>query len=367
MLQLGKKDIAEIGTPRKNLASKYPMLYPVAGFLILITLGTILLLMPFSSKNGLSFANALFMATSASCVNGLAAISVGNELTDIGHGILMVLMQTGGIGVMVLSTIIMLLIHSKMNFGQQSALMDSYSVTAEGSSSTGYVVKRIIMVTIAVEICGAIMLFTQFDDLPLKQRIFISAFHAISAFCNAGFSVLDNSMQNFSTNPVINAAMIFLIICGGFGFLSLTELVSFRKRKIPGKYLTLHTRLVLLMTLLLIFAGTSFVLIMEWNGALSNYSFPEKIMVSVFQSVTVRSAGFSTVNFASLGVPLLFIMILFMFIGANPGSCGGGIKTTTAAIIILLGLNRFLGRKKIQFFNRSIPEETVERAMRIFV
>jgi trk system potassium uptake protein TrkH len=341
------------------------MLYPIIGFLILITLGTILLLLPFSSKNGLSFVNALFMATSASCVNGLAVVSAGHELTRIGQGVLMVLMEIGGIGIMALSTMIMLLARSKMNFGQQSALMKSYST--EGNSSTGYVVKRVIIVTIAIEICGAIMLFTQFSDMPLGQRIFSSAFHAISAFCNAGFSVWDNSMQNFSTNLVVNAALLLLIICGGLGFLSISELASLKWRKVPGKHFTLHTRLVLFMTLLLILAGTFFMLAMEWDGVLSGYSFLDKILISLFQSVTTRSAGLSTVNFASLGVPLLFIVILFMFIGANSGSCGGGIKTTTAAIIILLGINRLLGREKTQFFNRTIPEETVEKAMRIFV
>jgi trk system potassium uptake protein TrkH len=348
-----------------NMLDRRPMLYPIIGFLVLITLGTILLLMPFSSKSGLSFVNALFMATSASCVNGLTVISTGHELTGIGQGVLMVLMEIGGIGIMALSTMIMLFAHSKMNFGQQSALMKSYST--EGSSNTSYIVKRVILVTIAIEICGAIMLFTQFNDMPLWQRIFSSTFHAISAFCNAGFSFWDNSMQNFSTNLVVNSALILLIICGGLGFLSISELASFKWRKVPGKHLTLHTRLVLFMTLFLILAGIFFMLAMEWNGVLSGYSFLDKISISMFQSVTVRSAGLSTVNFASLSVPLLFIVILFMFIGANSGSCGGGIKTTTAAIIILLGINRFFGREKTQFFNRTIPEETIEKAMRIFV
>jgi len=129
----------------------------------------------------------------------------------------------------------------------------------------------------------------------------------------------------------------------------------------------LHTRLVLLMTVMLIIFGMLLMLRMEWDGVLRGYSFFDKVLISLFQSVTARSAGYSTVNFALLGAPLLFTMILLMFIGASPGSCGGGIKTTTAAIIVLLGINRFLGRKKTQVFNRTIPEETVSRAVRIFV
>jgi len=341
------------------------MLYPVAGFLALIFIGTILLLMPFSSNFGLTFSDALFMATSASCVNGLAAISVGHELSFAGQFILLSLIEVGGIGIMAISTIIMLIVHSKMSFGQLSAFNSSYS--ADDNSSTAHVVMKVVIITLAIELCGAVLLFTQFSDMPTGERVFFSIFHAISAFCNAGFSLMDNSMQGFSTNVVVNATLIFLIICGGFGFLALSELVSSKKNKIPGKYLTLHTKLVLLMTFTLIIFGMLLMLRMEWDGVLMDYSFFDKVLISLFQSVTTRSGGYSTVNIALLGAPLLFTMILLMFIGASPGSCGGGIKTTTAAIIVLLGLNRFLGRKKTQVFNRTIPEETVSRAVRIFV
>ncbi|GBU25475.1 hypothetical protein R83H12_02118 [Fibrobacteria bacterium R8-3-H12] len=345
--------------------SRHPMLYPVAGFLVLISVGTILLLMPFSSNDGLTFSDALFMATSASCVNGLAVISVGHELTFAGQFILLSLIEVGGIGIMAISTLIMLIVHSKMNFGQLSAFNSSYS--ADDSSSTGHVVMKVVIITLAIELCGAIMLFTQFTDMPIGERVFFSVFHAISAFCNAGFSLMDNSMQGFSTNVVVNATLMFLIICGGFGFLALSELASSKKNKIPGKYLTLHTRLALLMTVMLITLGTLLMLRMEWDGVLSGYSLFDKVLISLFQSVTARSGGYSTVNFTYLGAPVLFTMILLMFIGASPGSCGGGIKTTTAAIIVLLGINRFFGRKKTQVFNRTIPEETVSRAVRIFV
>lgn len=343
----------------------HPMLYPVFGFLILITVGTILLLLPFASTNGLSFADALFMATSASCVNGLSTISVGNDLTVAGQGIIMVLMKIGGLGIMTISTVIMLIAHSKMNFGQQSAFMSSYS--AESNTSIGYVVKRIIIVTLAVEMLGAAVLYTQFDNLPQNERIFASVFHAISAFCNAGFSFWNNSMQSFAMNPVVNFALMFLIICGGIGFLSLSEIVSFKRNKVPGRTLTLHTRLVLLVSFILIAAGTLLMLVTEWNNSLGGLPFADKVLASLFQSVTARSAGFSTVDFSMLGVPMLFLIILLMFIGASPGSCGGGIKTTTAAIMVLLGINRFLGRDKVQVFNRSIPAEIVEKSMRIFI
>jgi len=348
-----------------NYLSRNPMLYPIAGFLALISVGTILLLMPFSSNYGLTFSDAFFMATSASCVNGLAAISIWRELSFAGQFILLCLMEVGGIGIMAISTIIMLIVHSKMNFGQLSAFNSSYS--AEDNASTGYVVMKVVIITLAIELCGAIVLFTQFSDIPIGQRIFFSIFHAVSAFCNAGFSLWDHSFQDFSTNVVVNVTLMFLIVCGGFGFLALSELVSVKKNKIPGKYLTLHTKLVLVMTITLITLGMLLMLKMEWNGVLKDYSFFDKVLISLFQSITTRSGGYSTVNFALLGVPILFTMILFMFIGASPGSCGGGIKTTTAAILVSLGINKFLGRKKTQVFNRTIPEETVSRAVRIFV
>ncbi len=181
---------------------RHPMLYPVVGFLALILLGTILLSMPFSSNDGLTFSDALFMATSASCVNGLAVISVGHELSFAGQFILLSLIEVGGIGIMAISTLIMLIVHFKMNFEQLSAFNSSYS--ADDSSGASHVVKKVILITLAIELCGAIMLFTQFSDMPIWQRIFFSVFHAITAFCNAGFSLLENSMQGFSTNVVVN-------------------------------------------------------------------------------------------------------------------------------------------------------------------
>jgi len=345
--------------------SNHPMLYPVMGFLILIAVGTVLLLMPFSSHNGLSFFDALFMATSASCVNGLSVISVGQDLTRAGQIVLMCLAEVGGTGIMALSTTIMLLIHSKMNFGQQSVLISSYS---SENFSSGYIIKQVIKVTVMVELLGAAVLFSQWENLPLGEKIFNSIFHSISAFCNAGFSLMDNSMIGFYDNWVVNLALIFLIICGGFGFLSLSELIGKRKNgNNRARVLTLHTRLVCIMVPLLIGFGTLAFLGTEWNGSLKDLQLSDKILVSLFQSVTSRSAGLNTTNFSALGASTLFLIIILMFIGANPGGCGGGIKTTTAAIIGLLGFNRFLGRQKTQVFNRTIPEATVDRAMRIFL
>ncbi|GHV11639.1 potassium transporter KtrB [Fibrobacterales bacterium] len=363
----------KIGNPKPHIStlSTHPMLYPVFGFLTIIFIGTFLLLLPFSSRStdgifgGLSFENALFMATSAACVNGLAVVSVGGVLTTAGQSILALLAQIGGIGVMALSTMIMLLAGTKMSFGQQSVLTSGYS--SEGNINSGYILRQIIKISVIVETIGAVLLYTQFTNLPFSERVFFSVFHSISAFCNAGFSIWDNSMGGFDTNIVVNFSLMFLIICGGFGFLSLAEIINSKKNKVPGHIFTLHIRLVLLMTPLLIIVGTFAVLGMEWNGALAKYSIEDKFLVSIFQSVTSRSAGFSTINFSALNAPILFFIMILMFIGANPGSCGGGIKTTTAALIALLGLNRFLGREKTQLFNRTVPEETVDRAVRIFV
>jgi len=297
-------------------------------------------------------------------VNGLSVVSIGQDLTSAGQAILMCLVEIGGIGIMVLSTTIMLLIHSKMNFGQQSVLMSSYS---SESLSSGYIIKRVIKVTVVIELAGAAVLFTQFENLPFAEKVFNSVFHSISAFCNAGFSLMNHSMMDFYNNWVANLALIFLIICGGFGFLSISELISKRRNGNRVRALTLHTRLVCIMVPLLIGAGTLAFLGMEWNDSLKNMPLSDKILVSLFQSVTSRSAGLNTTDFSTLGASTLFLIIILMFIGANPGSCGGGIKTTTAAIIGLLGFNRFLGRQKTQVFNRTIPEATVERAIRIFL
>lgn len=348
-----------------KVISSHPMLYPVIGFVILIVLGAVLLRLPFSTHRGISFVDALFTSTSASCVTGLAVVDTGTVFTRTGQAILIILMQVGGVGVMVLSTLFMLVSRAKMGFGQHSALMSSY--TSDETISPVLVLKRVFIVTMIIEAIGAALLYTQFSALPTGARIFYSVFHAVSAFCNAGFGLYSDNFMSFQLNPVVNVTIVMLIISGGFGFLTLGEVFSFRKGVGMARRWGLHTRMVVVVTPVLILSGLTIFAVLEWHNVLGGMGWLHKLQVSLFQSVTTRTAGFNSVDIGALTAPTLFAFIILMFIGANPGSCGGGIKTTTATLIGLLGFNRFLGREKTQVLGRTVPEDTVDRAVRIFV
>lgn len=348
-----------------KVIASHPMLYPVIGFVILILLGGVLLWLPFSTHRGISFVDAIFTSTSASCVTGLTVVDTGGVFTRTGQAILIVLMQVGGIGVMVLSTLFMLVSRAKMGFGQHSAFMSSY--TSDETISPMLVLKNVFIVTVIIEAIGAAILYTQFSDLPTGARVFYSVFHAVSAFCNAGFGLYSDSMVSFQLNPVVNFTLVILIVAGGFGFLTLGEVFTFRKGEGMARRWGLHTRLVVIVTPLLILSGMGFFALMEWDNSLNGLGWFHKLLASLFHSVSARTAGFNSVDVSALAAPTLFALIILMFIGANPGSCGGGIKTTTATLIGLLGFNRFWGREKTVVMSRTVPEETVDRAVRIFV
>jgi trk system potassium uptake protein TrkH len=268
---------------------------------------------------------------------------------------------------MALGTFIMLVAHIKMDYGQYSVLMQSY--TPGMARTEGYVLRQVVKVTLLVEGVGACVLFSQFGELPLGERAFAAIFHAVSAFCNAGFSLYPDSMVRYQANPVVNWTLMLLIVCGGFGFLALSEVLSFKNRKkIAGaSRFSLHTRLVMAVIAVLLPLGCLALAFFDWNGALADLSVYEKFQAALFHSVSTRSGGLNTVAVSAFSASSLFLMMLLMFIGANPGSCGGGIKTTTAAVMWVQAMNRFLGREKSQVMNRTIPEETVERSVRIFV
>ncbi len=348
-----------------TVITSHPMLYPVIGFMILILLGAILLWLPFSTHQGISFIDALFTSTSASCVTGLTVVDTGTIFTRTGQSILIVLMQVGGIGVMVISTSFMLVSRAKMGFSTHSTFLSSY--TSNDTVPPSAILKQVTIVTVIIETCGAVLLYSQFSDLPTGQRIFYAIFHSVSAFCNAGFGLWSDSFTAFQFNPVVNLTLVMLIVMGGFGFLTLGEVFSLRKDPAQVRRLGLHTRMVLIVTPFLLLAGMGFFALFEWHNTLQGLGWVHRLMASLFQSASARTAGFNTVNMGALSAPTLFIIILLMFIGANPGSCGGGIKTTTATLIGLLGFNRFLGREKTQFLSRTVPEDTVDRAVRIFL
>lgn len=365
MLLSRYKDIPTARSVVKKKSSN-PMLFLVEGYAVLIVLGTILLKCPFSLQKDLSVIDAFFTATSAVCVTGLSVIDVGATFTHAGLWILAMLIQVGGLGIMTFSTAILLLSGMRPGFNQQAIFKSGF--TTEGNIDPKKILAAVLPFTVVLEGLGATALFTQFENFPIDERILYSVFHAVSAFCNAGFSPFADSLMRFQFNPVVCPVIILLVLLGSLGFLSMSEiknLFDFKTRTIQK--ISLHTKIALLATLVIVLVEMSSVLAIEWNGAFGDQNIAEKFLSAAFVSIASRTAGFNTIDPLSLRETSMIIVIVAMFIGASPGSCGGGLKTTTAAVIALLGFNRLLGRERTQVMGRTIPEETVDKAVRIFI
>ncbi len=343
-----------------------PILMIVAGYLALITLGAILLSLPFAQRQPVGVLDAFFTAGSAVCVTGLSTIDISSSFTSFGNWVLVFLMQSGGLGIMTISTVIILLAGMHPGFNHQSALLANY--TQEGNVDATRILKAVLPFTFILEAIGAVAYFTQFSGMGLYDRIFCSIFQAISSFCNVGFTLFPDSLVQFQLNPVVNLTTCVLALAGGFGFLAITEvryMFDFKSRSI--RKISLHTRIAISFTLIIVLTSILFFTFSEWNNTFANLNLGEKLESSTFMAFTSRTAGLNNVDTSMLSVGSLFFFVIIMLIGANPGSCGGGIKTTTTAVIFLLGFNRLLGRDKTQVMGRTIPEDTVDKAIRIFV
>lgn len=358
-------------TVDKKKKNGNPIMMIVAGYLALISLGAFLLSLPFAQRQPVGVLDAFFTASSAVCVTGLSTIDISSSFSNIGNWILVVLMQTGGLGIMTISTVIILLAGMHPGFNHQSALLANY--TQEGNVDPKKILKAVLPFMFGLEAIGAVCYFIQFDEAVLVQyslydRIFCSIFQSISSFCNVGFTLFPDSLMRFQLNPMVNITTCILALAGGFGFLAITEIryiFDFKKRSFQR--ISLHSRIAVGFTIIIVLASICFFIFSEWNNAFANLNFGEKLESGIFMAFTSRTAGLNNVDVPSLSVGSLFFFVIIMLIGANPGSCGGGIKTTTTAVIALLGFNRLLGRKKTQILGRTIPETTVDKAVRIFV
>ena len=339
------------------------------GFLIVITIGTILLLLPISSQTheSIGLRHALFTSTSAVCVTGLTTIDVGNTLSYFGQGILLVLIQVGGLGFMVFTTLIMVV------FGKRISLRNRMLIKESMNQSTLSGMVRLSLwffgLAMVLELIGACFLMTRMIPLyGVKLGIWYSIFHSVSAFCNAGFDLIGNyqSMIPFAKDPVVVLTLTALIVLGGLGFSVLLECIHFRFRM---KRMSLHTKIVLYTTAVLIVGCTLLIFLLESNNPHTmgdgNLNFGEKCLNSLFQAVTFRTAGFCTIDQASLTDTSKLIGIFAMFIGASPVSTGGGIKTTTIALVFFMVVAVVRGRESIQVFKKQISVGTVRRAIAI--
>ena len=343
----------------------HPAKVVLISFAFIILLGSAFLSLPIASSNAesIGFMNAAFTATSATCVTGLIVLDTGNDFSLFGKIIIFLLMQIGGLGIMTFSTAMIMLLGKQISIGGQSLLQ---GVLGEANQS-GMInlLKAILITTFSFEILGAALLFIKFRTvLPdFQTALGYSIFHSVSAFCNAGFCLYSDSFTQFQNNWLINIIMISLIICGGIGFAVLLDIKNNILKKSPIKSFSLHSKIVITSTIFLVVVGAILIFLFEYNNQFQNLPLKNGIIASVFQSVTTRTAGFNTINIVKIGYATSLLMIVLMFIGASPGSTGGGIKTTTFAVLILSVVSIIKGREDVEIFNRTISHKVTKKVM----
>mgnify|MGYP000380352978 CR=1 FL=1 len=340
----------------------------IASFVIVILAGTAALLLPRATVDGISVTDALFTSASAVCVTGLVVVDTASVFTPFGHVILLLLIQVGGLGLMTFTTFFTLF-SGRLSIKERVLMQEMLS--RESLGQVRHTLKSIVGVTLLIELIGAVLLYHSWGDVAFtseRAKIFSSVFHSVSAFCNAGFSLFSENLavSGAAMNVQLNLVIASLIILGGLGFIAIVNIVRARPLGKPGtrlrSRLTAHTRLVLVTSVILIAAGMVFFYVIEYNNSLQSLSWWEKILASFFQSVSTRTAGFNTTDIGAMAVPSTLIFLLLMFIGASPGSTGGGIKTTTAALVFLSAMNYVRGKKSANIARRSVQPNIVERA-----
>ena len=338
-------------------------------FFCAIVIGTILLSLPLAVEEGnsISFLDSLFTATSATCVTGLIVKDTGTFFSPFGKGVIFLLIQIGGLGIMTFSTLFAIVLGRKLTIKENVIIHRALNQQkVEGLKD---LIKYILLITFGVELVGAACLFFRWshtENWSMHETLINSIFHSVSAFCNAGFSFFSDSFTKYAQDPYINIIMMLLIFLGGIGFiviLDIPKLFSFGK---PIRRVSVQAKLALTISLVLITLGTLFILFTERNNALSGLPLGDRIFASLFQAITPRTAGFNTIKIGALLPQTMFLMILFMFIGASPGSTGGGIKTCTFGVVLATMFSMMNNKNRVSVFKRTIPKEVVHKALVVF-
>lgn len=338
----------------------------VATFSALILAGTLLLRLGICrTSDGIGWLDSLFTATSAVCVTGLITHDTATEFTRAGQTVILILIQLGGLGFMTFAALAFQLLNKHMSFQSQAALQDMF-FQSELRGSLKKAVIRIVLITLIIESLGAILLYAalQYAEVP-RGGAFHAVFHAVSGFCNAGFSVYSNSVIDFRDSPLFMGTLALLIISGGLGYTVILELVRHAWGRIcrgaaPPPTWSLNSRVALRTSFILILVGTAVLLITGLTPR--ERTFAEQVSNSLFQSITARTAGFNSINLGELSVPAIMVLIPLMFIGGSPGGCAGGIKTTTLSVWLARLRARILRRDDVTLFDRKLPHEVVRRA-----
>lgn len=335
----------------------------ILSFLSLIFVGTILLMMPFThiSDKGFTFIEALFTATSAVTVTGLTICDVHSTFSTYGEVIVLLLIQLGGLGILTLSSVIILLISKKISFYTKRLV--SEGLNHEAKIDLYLHIKKVVFVVLLIEAIGAVLLFFVFiKEFPWHKALFYGIFHSVSAFCNAGISLFPHNLEGYTFHIYMNIIIALLIILGGLGFTSIIELFEYvtgKRRKI-----SVNSKFSMLITLILLGVGTFLFFILEYHytGELANESFGGRILISFFHSATLRTAGFNTIPIEGISGATAILCIVFMFIGASPNSTGSGIKTTTFGILCLGVRASLLNRRYIEYSKRRISWQLFNKA-----
>ncbi|MEG0309040.1 MAG: TrkH family potassium uptake protein [Clostridium sp.] len=338
------------------------------GFATIIFTGAVLLSLPSATIDGIKtpFIDCIFTSTSAVCVTGLVTVDTGTYWNYFGKTVILVLIQIGGLGFMSFATLISIMIGKKITLKERLIIRESLNST----SLQGIVklARYIIMLTFSIEMIGALLLSIQFiPEFGLKKGIYYSIFHAISAFCNAGFDLMGgyNSLMDYSNNGLVIITISSLIVVGGLGFYVWDEVYNYRKTK----RLTLQTKLVITMSVVLIVIGFIMFFIFEYSNpnTMKDMSMKNKLLASLFASISPRTAGFNSINLGTMTIASTFLTIMLMFIGGSPGSTAGGIKTSTAGVLFMTVISVIRGREDTEIFKRKINKETVYKAFAVVV
>ncbi|MCR8642714.1 TrkH family potassium uptake protein [Paenibacillus sp. N1-5-1-14] len=349
----------------KYLSQSPPRILAV-GIALIIMLGTVLLKLPFATNSGvtINWVDAFFTATSATCVTGLVVMDTGTTFSIFGQVVIISLVQIGGLGFMTFSMFFALVLKRRISLRERLILQAA--MNTDSLEGIVRLIRRVLIYSLVMEGVAAIIFTIRWSmDMPLHRAIYQSIFHAISLFNNGGFDLFGEftSFQKFASDPLINIVSMILVLSGGLGFIVLSEILDYRKTR----RLSLHSKVVISMTIILTLLGAIVIFIFEFTNirTLGSMDFITKLYSSFFQSISARSSGTSTVGVEDLRQATQFFLILLMFIGASPGSAGGGIKTTTFAIMLGAIIAMLRGKEDVVLFRHRIAKDLILKALTI--
>lgn len=344
-------------------------------FLITIMLGSLLLVLPISSASGrsVSYADALFTATTSTCVTGLVTVPTFSTWSLFGQIVILLLIQIGGLGVITIMSGFMLMLHMKMGIGDRLLIQDAFNLNT--MAGLAKFIKSVLLGTLIIEGIGAILYMFVFVPDFGARGIWISVFNAVSAFCNAGIDIIgESSLCDYATNPLINITTALLIVLGGIGYIVWWDVIRVVKNRTARnrrifRHLTLHTKIAITATLCLIFGGAVLIFACEYHNpnTIGDMSLFDKVQVSLFQSVTTRTAGFATIPQENLTGAASIVSLILMFIGGSPVGTAGGVKTVTVVVLLCSAFATIKNKKQATVFGRTVSDGSVRRAVAVVV